>query len=62
MWHNAHTLECQLPPYPIPETVNVTLSLFYEPGGPEFGQSHCTFRYNLELDYLSVTFCITQGA
>ena len=41
--------------------VGVTLSLYQEPGGPEFGQSDCSFRYNLELDYMSVTFCIAQG-
>ena len=39
-----------------PRGQSVFDTLYHKPGGPEFGQSYCSFRNNLEPDYLSVTF------
>ena len=60
-WQNPYTLECQLPPSPTAGIVRVTLSLSQEPGSPQFGNSHCLFKYNLEHDSLSVAPYISES-
>jgi len=53
-WRNPYTLECELPPSSTSGTVEVTLSLYQDPGSPKFGHGHCWFKYNSEYDHLSV--------